>query len=127
VLYVGVTNDLHRTMSQHRSKVVPGFTREHGVIRLVYFEEYASITEAHGRERSLKRWRRAWKLKLIDDFTPEWRDLAEDHFVTVEFARPRICDAPRKTRCIASGAQYTNYLFSNFAGRFSMKAAIPSF
>ena len=81
VLYVGVTNDLHRRMSQHRSKAVPGFTREHGVIRLVYFEEYASVTEARARERSLKRWRRAWKLKLIDDLNSEWRDLAEDHFV----------------------------------------------
>ena len=45
VLCVGLTNDLHRRMFQHRSKVVPGFTQEHGVIRLVYFEEYASITE----------------------------------------------------------------------------------
>ena len=58
VLYVGVTNDLLRRMMQHRAKVVPGFTKEYGVIRLVYFEEYASITEARARERSLKRWRR---------------------------------------------------------------------
>ncbi|MEJ0073839.1 MAG: GIY-YIG nuclease family protein [Alphaproteobacteria bacterium] len=81
VLYVGVTNDLHRRMFQHRSKAVPGFTREHGVIRLVYFEEYASITEARAREHSLKRWRRAWKLALVDESNPEWRDLMEDHFV----------------------------------------------
>ena len=83
VLYVGVTNDLHRRMFQHQSKAVPGFTREHGVLRLVYFEEYASITEARARERSLKRWRRAWKLALVDKPNPEWRDLAEDHFVMV--------------------------------------------
>ena len=81
VLYIGLTNDLHRRMLQHRSKTVPGFTREHGVIRLVYFEEYASTTEARARERSVKRWHRAWKLKLVDDFNPEWRDLTEDHFV----------------------------------------------
>jgi len=81
VLYIGLTNDLQRRMFQHRSKAVPGFTREHGVIRLVYFEEYPSITEARARERSLKRWRRDWKLKLIDNFNPEWRDLAEEHFV----------------------------------------------
>ncbi|MGB9369953.1 MAG: GIY-YIG nuclease family protein [Xanthobacteraceae bacterium] len=81
VLYVGLTNDLHRRMFQHRSKAVPGFTREHGIIRLVYFEEYASITEARARERSLKRWRRAWKLALVDKSNPEWRDLTEEHFV----------------------------------------------
>src|SRR6185503_9708590 len=69
VMYVGVTNDLLRRMIQHRTKVVPGFTREYGVIRLVYFEEYASITEARARERSLKRWRRhgssRWSISLI--------------------------------------------------------------
>ena len=79
VLYVGVTNDLMRRVSQHRAKAVPGFTREYGVVRLVYFEEYASITEARARERSLKRWRRAWKLALVDKLNPEWRDLAEEH------------------------------------------------
>lgn len=78
VLYVGVTNNLLRRISQHRQKIVPGFTRAHGVIRLVYFEEYASITEARAREHSLKRWRRAWKLALVDKLNPEWRDLAED-------------------------------------------------
>ena len=49
VMYVGLTNDLLRRMIQHRAKVVPGFTREYGVIRLVYFEEYPSITEAEAR------------------------------------------------------------------------------
>ena len=82
VMYVGVTNDLLRRMIQHRTKVVPGFTREYGVIRLVYFEEYASITEARARERSLKRWRRAWKLALVDKLNPEWRDLTEEHFAS---------------------------------------------
>jgi len=67
-------------MIQHRAKIVPGFTKEYGVIRLVYFEEYASSTEARARERSLKRWRRAWKLALVDQMNPEWRDLAEQHF-----------------------------------------------
>jgi len=81
-MYVGVTNDLLRRMIQHRTKVVPGFTKEYGVIRLVYFEEYASITEARARERSLKRWRRAWKLALVDKLNPEWRDLTEEHFAS---------------------------------------------
>jgi putative endonuclease len=82
VMYVGVTNDLLRRMMQHREKIVPGFTKEYGVIRLVYFEEYASITEARARERSLKRWRRAWKLALVDKLNPEWRDLTEEHFAS---------------------------------------------
>jgi putative endonuclease len=82
VMYVGVTNDLLRRIIQHRTKVVPGFTKEYGVIRLVYFEEYASTTEARARERSLKRWRRAWKLALVDKLNPEWRDLTEEHFAS---------------------------------------------
>ena len=82
VMYVGLTNDLLRRMMQHRAKVVPGFTNEYGVVRLVYFEEYASITEARARERSLKRWRRAWKLALVDKLNPEWCDLTEEHFAS---------------------------------------------
>jgi putative endonuclease len=78
VLYVGVTNNLVRRMSEHRQKLVAGFTNTYGVIRLVYFEEYSSVMEARARERSLKRWRRSWKLKLIDQFNPDWRDLAEE-------------------------------------------------
>ena len=77
-LYVGVTNDLIRRMSEHKSKLVPGFTRKYGVDKLVYFEEYASILEARARERSLKRWRRVWKLELIEKTNPQWRDLTED-------------------------------------------------
>ena len=78
VLYVGVTNNLLRRISEHRAKVVPGFTKEYGVTRLDYCEEYASITEARARERSLKRWRRNWKLKLVDNANRDWRNLAED-------------------------------------------------
>ena len=77
VLYVGVTNDLQRRMEQHKSKAVPGFTRQYGVTRLVYFEEYESIFEARQREASLKRWRRAWKFQLIESVNPEWGDLTE--------------------------------------------------
>ena len=63
---------------QHRKKVVLGFTNTYGVTKLVYLEEFSSLLEARARERALKRWRRAWKLKLVDDFNPEWRDLAEE-------------------------------------------------
>ncbi|HEX3708960.1 MAG TPA: GIY-YIG nuclease family protein [Pseudolabrys sp.] len=78
VLYVGVTNDLSRRVSEHKQKLVPGFTSTHGVTQLVYCEEYASIREARVRERLLKRWRRDWKLKLIDEFNPVWRDISAD-------------------------------------------------
>jgi putative endonuclease len=78
VLYIGVTNDLVRRLAQHKAKVMPGFSKSYGVVSLVYYEEYRSILEARAREATLKRWRRAWKLELIDQFNPDWRDLADD-------------------------------------------------
>ena len=77
-LYVGVTNDLVRRLTQHRAKAVPGFTRTYGVDKLVYFEEYASILEARAREGAMKRWRRAWKIVLIEKTNPQWRDLGDE-------------------------------------------------
>jgi len=78
VLYVGVTNDLVRRLTGHKAKLVPGFTKTYGVVMLVYYEQYSSILEARARERTLKRWRRAWKIELIDKFNPDWRDLSGD-------------------------------------------------
>jgi putative endonuclease len=78
VLYIGVTNDVARRAWEHRTKIVPGFTNKYGVVILVYFEEYASILEARERERTLKRWRRAWKFKLIEEMNPTWRDLYDE-------------------------------------------------
>ena len=63
-LYVGVTNNLARRLSEHKAKLVPGFTRQYEVDQLVYFEAFDSILEARAREHSLKRWRRAWKIAL---------------------------------------------------------------
>jgi putative endonuclease len=77
VLYVGVTNDLVRRMIEHKSKAVPGFTRNYGVMRLVYLEEHSSIFEARARERTMKRWHRAWKIALIEKTNPQWLDLSE--------------------------------------------------
>lgn len=76
-LYVGVTNDLARRLAEHRAKLVPGFTRKYGVDRLVYFEAFDSIVEARAREHTLKRWRRAWKIALIEKLNPEWCDLSD--------------------------------------------------
>ena len=78
VLYVGVTNNLARRTFEHQQRSAPGFASSYGVTHLVYVEEYPTALEARARERSLKRWRRAWKLKLIDEFNPTWRDLAEE-------------------------------------------------
>jgi putative endonuclease len=76
-LYVGVTNDVVRRVSEHKAKLVPGFTRKYDVNRLVYFEEFPSILEARAREGMLKRWRRAWKIQLIEKLNPDWRDLSD--------------------------------------------------
>ena len=74
-LYVGVTNNLARRVSEHKAKLVPGFTRKYEVSQLGYFETFESVLEARAREHSLKRWRRAWKIALIEKINPGWRDL----------------------------------------------------
>jgi putative endonuclease len=76
-LYIGVTNDLARRLGEHKAKLVPGFTRQYGVGQLVYFERFESILEARAREHALKRWRRAWKVALIEKLNPDWRDLTD--------------------------------------------------
>jgi putative endonuclease len=77
VLYIGVTNDIVRRSWEHREGAVEGFTKRYGLKRLVYFEEYASIADAIQREKTIKHWPRAWKVRLIETNNPEWRDLAE--------------------------------------------------
>jgi len=74
-LYIGVTNDLVRRIYEHRSKVVPGFTRKYGVQRLVYFEQYSTVEAAIDREKKLKKWHRQWKVRLIEESNPDWADL----------------------------------------------------
>jgi putative endonuclease len=64
-------------VTQHKAKVVDGFTKEYGVVMLVYYEEYPSAQEARAREATLKRWRRAWKFELIEKLNPDWRDLSD--------------------------------------------------
>jgi putative endonuclease len=77
-LYVGVTNNLARRLSEHKGKLVPGFTRKYQVDSLVHFEAFDSVLEARAREYSLKRWRRAWKIALIEKFNTDWRDLTDE-------------------------------------------------
>ena len=77
-LYIGVAADLLHRLEQHRRGVGSSFVRKYGVYRLVYFEEYPLYAAAIGRETSLKRWKRAWKLALIEKHNPQWTDLTED-------------------------------------------------
>jgi len=74
-LYVGVTSDLVHRISQHRQGLVPGFTSLYGVKTLVWYETHNDINEAIRREKQIKRWRRAWKMNLIEGENPEWKDL----------------------------------------------------
>ncbi len=76
-LYTGVTSDMPQRIFAHRSGSVAGFTREYGVKLLVWFEQHATMASAIQREKRIKKWNRAWKLKLIETDNPEWRDLAE--------------------------------------------------
>jgi putative endonuclease len=75
VLYVGVTNSLERRISEHKAKEVPGFTRTHGLDRLVFFRGFGEVSEAIHFEKQLKRWRREWKIRLIEQDNPRWADL----------------------------------------------------
>ncbi len=77
-LYIGVTSNLVQRVWQHREGVVPGFTRDHDVKLLVWFEEHGRIEGAIQREHTMKHWKRAWKIDLIVAANPEWRDLWDD-------------------------------------------------
>jgi putative endonuclease len=74
-LYIGVTNDLVRRFAEHRLKSVKGFTKRYEVDRLVYFEQFDDAENAIGREKQLKKWNRAWKIRLIEEVNPNWDDL----------------------------------------------------
>jgi len=77
-LYVGVTTDLSRRVWEHKNGLTPGFTSRYRVHLLVWYEAYDRIVEARAREHAVKRWRRAWKLRLIEEMNPDWRDLYFD-------------------------------------------------
>jgi putative endonuclease len=74
-LYIGVTNDLIRRVGEHRLKLVDGFTKKYAVARLVYFEQFDDIENAIKREKRLKKWNRAWKIRLFEKLNPNWDDL----------------------------------------------------
>jgi putative endonuclease len=80
-LYLGVTSELRNRIAQHREGLIPGFTQRYGVKRLVWYEAYESITVAIQRETSLKRYRREWKINLIEQDNPNWDDLFPQLFM----------------------------------------------
>ena len=79
-LYIGVTNDLRRRMIEHRNGNVEGFTQKYNIKRLVFVEQTEYIYSALSREKQLKRWHRDWKINLIEEQNPEWKDIYEDIF-----------------------------------------------
>ena len=74
-LYIGVTNDLIRRVYEHKRGLVEGFTKKYNVNRLVFYEETNEVESAITREKQMKRWKRQWKIDLIQKNNPEWKDL----------------------------------------------------
>ena len=77
-LYVGVTSNLPQRVWQHKNDLVEGFTRRYGVHALVWYEVHETMENAIAREKTIKEWKRQWKIDLIEAMNPEWRDLYED-------------------------------------------------
>ncbi len=74
-LYIGVTSNLVKRIWEHQNNVVEGFTKNYGVHTLVYYEQHVTMEAAIAREKQLKKWNRAWKLRLVEERNPDWRDL----------------------------------------------------
>jgi putative endonuclease len=77
-LYVGMTDDLVKRIWQHRNGVLAGFTQRYGVKTLVWYEAHESRDSAFSRERQIKKWNRIWKIELIEQSNPNWRDLWDE-------------------------------------------------
>ena len=77
-IYIGVTSDLVKRAWEHKNNTVDGFTKRYGVHRLVYYELHGDMLAAITREKQLNKWNRAWKLELIEEKNPEWKDLWDE-------------------------------------------------
>ena len=75
ILYIGVTSDIYRRMCEHDQGLIEGFTKKYGIKRLVYCEFFETMPEAIQREKRMKEWQRAWKVRLINSMNPEWANL----------------------------------------------------
>ena len=80
VLYVGVTNNLERRMFEHKSKLVKGFSSKYNLTRLMYFETYQYVNDVIKREKNIKKWKRSWKIRLIEENNKAWKDLSSNWF-----------------------------------------------
>lgn len=74
-LYVGVTSDLIKRIWEHKEQITEGFTRRYSIDTLVWFERHETMESAISREKQIKKWRRAWKIRLIESMNPNWQDL----------------------------------------------------
>ena len=74
-LYIGVTSDLHQRVAEHVQGLIEGFTKRYAVKQLVYYETHETMDSAIRREKQLKEWRRIWKIRIIEERNPAWRDL----------------------------------------------------
>ncbi|WP_411767089.1 GIY-YIG nuclease family protein [Winogradskyella sp. A3E31] len=78
VVYIGVTNDLERRMFEHKNKLVKGFSSKYNLDKLMYFETFQYINDAITREKNMKKWKRDWKIRLIEEDNHDWSDLSSD-------------------------------------------------
>lgn len=78
VLYTGVTNDLERRIYEHKNKLLKGFSQRYNLNKLVYYEVFDDVNEAIYREKQIKNWRRQWKMDLIKELNPEFKDLSQE-------------------------------------------------
>ena len=85
VLYIGVTRNLQRRLAEHKLHINKGFSYKYKTEKLVFYEIYDRLDVAIQREKQLKRWKREWKDKLINDFNPEWKDLSGDIGLDAEY------------------------------------------
>ena len=77
-LYIGVTNNLIRRIYEHKNGLIKGFTNKYSVHKLVYYQQCENVESAIQREKQLKVWHRSWKIRLIEETNPEWKDLYDD-------------------------------------------------
>ena len=79
-IYIGMTNDLERRIFEHKNKLIDGFTKKYCLDKLIYFEQFNYVNDAILREKRLKKWKRQWKICLIEEDNPKWHDLASDWY-----------------------------------------------
>ena len=79
-----MTNNISRRIYEHKNKLIEGFTKQYGLCKLIYFETYQYINDAIKREKNMKKWKRLWKIDLIEKENPNWKDLSKDWTFLIE-------------------------------------------